>query len=204
MENHFRYMSMKGQKQNLLLFIVGFAGGIFLYLWNHNEVRSDKTYFIETILWRMGNYEINANTYFIFLMQKRLSVWFILTICATTFLGIWVIRLSFAWSGACFGGILSMYLYWYGGKGILYLFFLLFPQMICYVPAYIGLCHLLTLLYRQIYYSDHYAYGYERDARWHKIQKVGLYFMFLLVAIIGVIFESYVNPFVVKKIVNFF
>lgn len=198
----------KAQKQSIILFLMGFVFGIFLYLWKHNEVRSDKTYFIETILWRMGNYEIDVHTYFMFLLQKRMLLWFVLTVSATTFLGLCIIRLFFIWNGICFGGILSMYLYWYGGKGMIYLFFLLFPQMFCYIPAFVGLCYLLEKIYNKIYsnrdYGYTYAYADKGVERWNKLQKIMLYFGLLLVAIIGVVFESYVNPFVVKKIINFF
>lgn len=193
----------KTKRQMLVLFVLGFAIGIFLYLWNHDEVRSDKTYYIETILWRMGNYEIDIKTYLMFLLRRRLSVWFLLTIGATTLFGAWVVRLFFAWNGICFGGILTMYLYWYGGKGIFYLFFLVFPQIFFYLPAYVGLGELLIRLYQKIYLPRNYYYG-ERGNGVRRLGAAVQYFLLLLVAITGVFFESYVNPFVVKKMINFF
>ena len=194
------------RRQFLILFSGGFLIGIFWYLWGCGQKESGPMFFMDTLLWRMGNYKINYSTYLVFLIRKRLFLWLILSLCAVTLVGTWIVRGFMIWSGFCFGSILTMYLYRYGGKGIIYLLLLLFPQMLFYIPAYAGACCLMLRAHRTLFFEQRSG----RVADWNdrhgkrlgKLRWTGLYLTFFLVTITGILMECYVNPIVIQKFIK--
>ncbi|MBE5871145.1 MAG: stage II sporulation protein M [Lachnospiraceae bacterium] len=199
-------MRERMRRQLVILFLGGFLTGVFWYLWGCDQKESGQILFVDTLLWRMSSYKINYSTYLVFLLRKRLFLWMSLSICAVTLVGAWIIRGFLIWSGFCFGSILTMYLYQYGGKGILYLLVLLFPQILFYIPAYTGESCLMLRAHRTLFFDQ----GCARGEKWQemcgrnrrKLRWTGMYLTFFLVTIIGILMECYVNPILIQKLIK--
>lgn len=92
-----------------------------------------------------------------------------------------------AWSGFAFGYFCVMTISGFGAKGLLLCAAVLFPQFLVYVPVYVELA-LLCIRCR-------------RRERWRLTAACALLFA---VFGIGILLESYINPIILQKILNFF
>jgi len=201
----FRRTKYEIEQENwLFCFLIGFFGGIFLCLLEKQLNGVGSTNALEVLLWQMENYEFQFKEYFVHLLQKRMFLWIGLTVIATTYWGMWALKAFMVWCGAALGSLLSIYFVRFGAKGVGYVFCLMFPQMICYVPSYLLLCFILADLYCRLYQTRQWEGYVARENKYKKAKKIGCYLMVLLVAIIGVGLECYVNPMIVKRLKNFF
>ena len=92
-----------------------------------------------------------------------------------------------AWSGFAYGYFCVLSISALGTKGFLLCLVALFPQFFAYVPAYLGLVQM----------SGHRrTYTGWRRAAW--------IILLLLVLIVGILLESYINPLILQKVLKIF
>lgn len=106
-----------------------------------------------------------------------------------------------SWQGFSVGFMLSAAIAKYGVKGILLVLGGVFPQYLFYFPVYVLYCY-LTVHLRQRLNRDKAGNGSERGyiyGAW-LIAAVGL----LLIFVMGIFLESYINPVILKKILKIF
>jgi hypothetical protein len=123
---------------------------------------------------------------FFYVAARRLPLFFVLSFFGTGPRGVWMHRLFAAWLGLCYGFFCVLSVTSFGAKGVLLCFLVLFPQILLYVPAYLGLLEL--------------GLGETTPGRC----KRALLFLILFVLLqVGILLESYVNPMILKKVLNF-
>ena len=92
-----------------------------------------------------------------------------------------------AWSGFAYGYFCVVLIGAFGAKGICLCLVSMFPQFLAYVPAYLGLIQLSE------HRSEHVS-----------IHNVASYLFLLIVLVVGILLESYVNPLILQKVLKIF
>lgn len=119
--------------------------------------------------------------------SQRLLLFLALLALGTLSKGRLVHVLFVAWSGFAYGYFCVISISAFGAKGLVLCLLALFPQFFAYVPAYLGLVQL----------SEHRR----EHAGWKGMAAV----VFLLAMMVtGILLESYINPFILQKVLKIF
>lgn len=178
-----------------------FVAGIFLANLMGREAVSNagilNDYFVEKFQYT----EINGQNLFFYVVGERIPLLLLLLSLTLTSLGMAGGILMLSWQGFSVGFMLSASIAKYGVKGILLVLGGVFPQYLFYFPVYVLYCY-LTVHLRQRLNRDKAGNGSERGyiyGAW-LIAAVGL----LLIFVMGIFLESYINPVILKKILKIF
>lgn len=138
--------------------------------------------------------QLNYNALFTYVLKERIKLILLIGILGITNIGIPVICSLFIWIGFSSGVLLSVAIMKFGLKGIAICIGGIFPQFLIYIP--------LILIY-----SDKIIDKKFTQRTTFKKQNLIQYSIFIAIGIvimsIGVLLESYINPFILKKIINF-
>lgn len=137
--------------------------------------------------------QINYNKLFLYVFEERIKLALFIGILGITNIGIPVICCLFLWLGFSSGVLLSVAIMKFGLKGIAICLGGIFPHFLIYIPL-ILIC------------SDKIIDMKISERTTFKKQKLTKYGLFIIIGIlimtIGVLLESYVNPFILKKIIS--
>ncbi|MCI8496045.1 MAG: hypothetical protein HFI74_10265 [Lachnospiraceae bacterium] len=178
-----------------------FVAGIFMANFMGREAVSNagilNDYFIEKFQYT----DINGENLFFYIIGERVPLLLLLCLLAFTSLGIVGGILVLAWQGFTVGFMLSTAIAKFGIKGILLVLGGLFPQYLFYLPVYFLYC-CLTVYLRKRMLQEKIEMVPERGYLYGAgvVAGIGL----LLLFVTGIFLESYVNPVLLKKILNFF
>lgn len=128
----------------------------------------------------------NCKALFLQCMWKRGTVFFLIVLLTCTVMRVWVCRTMIVWLGFVFGVLLKLFYLWFGMKGMGLLPVSMFPHYLFYIMAY-------GLLY----------WNFEKN----RMRMRKNYFPVVLagaVVIMGIVLESYVNPFLVGGYLKIF
>lgn len=188
----------------LLFFSLGFIAGVLLVNLKTDYFLEDSLFFGEELLNRLSYTSFHNEQYMVYLLQNRMGIMLFLLVAATTILGIVILYLYVAWFGMSLGILMAVAAIRYGGKGILVFFGAVFPQEIIYIPAFLFLVNLLHDFCAVIYFPGKMFQNAYMGKKQFLAKGILTYIMLAGVVIIGVFLESYVNPYVLRNILNFF
>ena len=189
-----------GQRILCCLFFIFFVIGILLTVIWKNIVKEPFDILSQETLSGLSRMEWNCTTLLVQCMFKRGIVVLVLPAISMTAFGTFAARLYTSWFSFSMGALMEILTLEYGLPGLLLFGIGIFPQYLFYIPAYIvllGLCVDLNQRSRQ------------RQQMQNSNLKTRLIFliricMILGVVIIGTIFESYVNPRILRFFSNLF
>lgn len=189
-----RYNS--GQRiQFIYVFLFGFFMGVFVMNMWKNALLGSTGFLNEEMLYQMKYARIDAQLFRGYVLQKRLTLFALLVMFATTYLGIAVAYGALIWFGFSFGMLLASCTIRYGFKGVLLFFSALLPQYLIYVPVFWMLLHWCYEVCASVYFPSRiYKEAQYRSRKAFVAAKGIQLFFYLLVVIIGILLESYVNP----------
>lgn len=177
----------------MILFMISFIGGIIF-----TNVFG-KAYILgigllgEYFLLNFRYTQINYNRLFLYVFEERIKLILFIGILGITNIGIPVICCLFIWLGFSSGVLLSVAIMKFGLKGIAICIAGIFPHFFIYIP--------LILIY-----SDRIIDKRFSQKTTYKKQNLMQYGLFIVIGIlimtIGVLLESYINPYVLKKIIS--
>lgn len=194
----------KGSVKWLILFLFGFLFSIFFVNLCSGQLLSETAFLDETSLSAMKYLEINKNSFFIYVLKKRLADIWLIALLSVSMLGTVVACAYTIWLGFTAGFLLAALTIRFGMKGTALFLISLFPHYLLYIPADVLL---ITCAYRlcvKLYFP-------EKDKIGDIDSKRKLFFQFFIqlaiihgVAITGCVLESYVNPDMITKFLNIF
>lgn len=151
-------------------------------------------YFIQQLLYA----SINYNDLFLYVAENRGAIFLLLFVFGLTRLGIPVHFLYLAWNGFSFGMAMVSVIVSFGIRGIPVLCAFLFPHYLFYVPLY------LLLFGFACYMTKKEMIGQKLSFRLPKaVMFFGGAVIILGLFTMGIMTESYVNPYIIKKLVKF-
>ena len=183
------------------MFLGAFAAGIFMTNFMGREAVSNagilNDYFVEKFQYT----DINGENLLFYILGERVPLLLLLCLLAFTSLGVIAGNLLLGWQGFSVGFMLSASVAKYGLKGILLVLGGLFPQYLFYAPVYVLYCWLTVYMRRRLY-RDRQEQGTDRKYIYMAglVASAGLMVLFIT----GIFLESYINPVILKKILNIF
>ncbi|MDR0949150.1 MAG: stage II sporulation protein M [Lachnospiraceae bacterium] len=200
MRIHFRTQS--GRIPFLFLFLIGLVLGILVMNIGKSLFLEKTGLFDEASLYQMKYMTVDGNTLFVYVLWERLKLIAFLILLASTYLGIFIISASALWVGITTGMFLSALVIRYGMKGILFALVGIFPQYLLYIPAFIA----LFLWSEQLYRSLHATATVTTSESGRKVlfQKLLMLLMIIGAVVIGCLLESYVNPYLMSRLLKVF
>ncbi len=138
------------------------------------------------------------------ILLQRLGTAVVLVILSTTYLGCAAAYLYQVWNGLALGIFVSGSMIRYGMKGFLLFAGSLLPQQLIFIPAFLLLSARCCELCKIMYFRGLSA-GFSGKDRYRILLNKGIHIGVVILAIlIGCMLETYVNPKMLKFILNFF
>lgn len=188
----------RGMNRFITFFGIGFLLGIvignFLIPDTGGEAGVMSAYFLD----KFEYMDIEYNSLFMYIFEKRMKVYIFLVVCGVTTFGSVLAYGYTAWIGISTGAFMSICILRMGMMGILVGVLSLLPQYLIYVPVYV------FLIWRIKENQD--LIGNCSGKR--EKQKIWMKYLLLMsvagiVLVAGIFLESNVNPFLMKKILKF-
>lgn len=150
-------------------------------------------YFLNQLLYA----SVNQNDLLFYIAENRGLIFLLLLTFGVTKFGIPVHFIFIVWNGFSFGIAMVSVIVNFGFKGILILCAFLLPQYLFYIPLYFML----------FFFSNHWMNVNRKDKHMQQMftKTVWAIFFFgvmILLFVIGIMTESYMNPYIIKKIIK--
>ena len=185
----------------IILFILGFIAGVICMTVKKEDLIYGTGFMDSYTLSPIKYLDIDGKILLGYVLRQRLLGAVLLMILATTYLGCGATYLFFLWNGIVWGLLCSGCFERYGMKGLIFVAGSTFPQAFFYLPAFLVLAVYVCDLCKVLYFDKNDTY----------LSKKSIFYRFLIagiiilsVVIIGCLLESYVNPFLIKFILNLF
>jgi len=182
-----------------IFFLLGFAAGIIM-INVLGEGYANQTGIISDYYIRQYKYmEIDPNALFFYICQNRLKWIFLVWIIGFTVLNLPCVFGCMTWFGFSAGILISLSVLKLGIYGILFFVTAMLPQSIIYIPGWI-------FFLQYVYKKNHNKYRIGKERFWknwdwnYMLVLAGTVSVFLL----GILTESYTNPWIMKQILKFF
>lgn len=186
------------------LFMIGLFIGILIVNLGHETWVRDGSLFGSEMMNRLKNSRPEGAGLVGYILRHRLFAVCILSLAATTVVGMPVLCGYICYTGLAAGCLLSVAVIRYGIRGLLFMAAMIFPQVLLLAPAYILLflwaANVNTILYAPRTQME----GYERFSRQFYIKKGMQMIGITAIAIMGCLLESYVNPKIMQLVLKIF
>lgn len=197
-----RYQLREGKLPFATIFTVGVFAGIFCMNLGKSMLLENTGLLDEYSLSHMKYATVDGTALFYYVLKQRLGCILILAILATTYLGFVICCVVSLWYGVCVGAFLGAAVLRYGIKGMLLVFGGIFPQYLVYVPAMIAMLLWCRNIYRMIYLDR--TLGWEGTRPFFFPKSIIQLVLIAAVFLVGCILESFLNPMILKGILNLF
>ena len=176
----------KGVTGHQILLLVSFFCGILIITIMAKGKIPENTLMNQALAGNFLEEGWNRKALFLQCLWKRGTVLFLIILLTCTVMRVWICRAMIVWLGFVFGILLKLFYLWYGMKGMGLLVVSMLPHYLFYIMAY-------GLLY----------WNFEKN----RMRMRKNYFPVVIavaVVIMGIVLESYVNPFLVGGYLKIF
>lgn len=204
MSSIFKTQMAKEKSSWMFVFMTGFIVGVlFINFWDKSEMAQEGLVSIDT-LQRLKYFQIDSSKFLGYVLEERLKTVFILTLLATTMIGILASYVYIGWLGISMGILLAVMTLRFGIKGTVLFGCCVFPQYLIYIPASILFVNWCVRICKKIHFK-HLDFESTYGSKKQQILQAGIQlFAIIGVVIIGCLVECYVNPLFLNEIVKIF
>lgn len=186
-------------KKFLLIAVVGIVFGIITAHIMSRQADS-LNFFTQYNIDIISKSKINYDKLLFTIIVKRISVFILIAVFGLTTGGKSIITTFLFWNTSCMGIVIANVIKCHFVKGIIYFLAFFLPQYLFYVPA-------MFFAYYQINEFSRKKIDVKRITNKVYMNCIIKYFvsfsLVLLLVLIGILAETYINPIFVKKIVKF-
>lgn len=191
-------------KNAIRIFFMGIILGIIFIFLCRNKLQTDIYLLNEEWIVQMQNSQVNSKALFVYVLFKRLKEMGLLVLLSTTVVGVICLYGYVALLGAGTGIFLAVACLRYGFKGLILMLWASFPHGLIYLPVFLYIFHLCYLLCIKLYFP-HKDYWKSSSSTKVFLFKNAIYISIaIVVVIIGILLESYVNPKIFFPFINNF
>lgn len=181
-------------KNAVRVFFLGIIVGILLIFLFRSRLQTDISVMNEEWILYIQNGQVNCKSLFVYILLKRVKELGIFVLMSTTFIGLICIYGYTALLGMGTGILMGVACLRYGVKGIVLVLAASFPQVLVYVPVFIYIFHLCYLLCVKLYFPHKDYWKSSSSTKVFLFKNVFAIIIAIVVVIIGILLESYVNP----------
>lgn len=191
-------------KNAIRIFFLGIIVGIILIFLCRNRLQTDIYLLNEEWILSMQMRQVEAKSLFVYILLKRLKEMGLMVLLATTFAGIVCMYGYIGLLGAGAGVLLAISCLRYGAKGLMLVVAASFPQALLYLPAFLYLFHLCYLLCVKLYFPHKDYWKSNSSMKVFLFKNVIYICITIVVVIIAILLESYVNPNIILPFIKKF
>lgn len=184
------------KKAEIIYFMAFFCGILLANLLGIEQLKQ-YSIFNEYFLNQLSYVSVNYNDLLFYIAENRGIMFVLLLVFSVTKFGIPVHFLYIIWNGFSFGIAMVSVIVNFGFKGILVLCAFLLPQYLFYILTYIMLFY-FSWQWTDIVKNE----KYRQPLFSKKIWAVCFFIVMILLFFIGIMTESYLNPYIIKKIIK--
>ncbi len=188
----------------LYLFMTGLFLGILLVNIRHDVWMKEDGLLNAAMIKQLQNSELDGNYLFGYIVRSRISTILVISMLASTMIGLPIVCGYVCYLGASAGCILSIAVIRYGIRGLFFMAAGIFPQAILLIPGYFLLFRWGLDCNRGLYGKIDGLEGRYLIGRQFLIAKGVKLLGILLIILSGCILESYVNPKVLQFVLKIF
>ena len=178
------------------IFLVGLVAGIITMNFGKSILLEDTGLLDENTLRQLLSVNLGGSALFAFVLRKRMAVFGMFAVAATTYLGTAVCIIGAGWYGFSAGAFLAAGVMRYGMKGIFLALAAMLPQYLLYAPAIYGLLVWCQRTCRMIYGKSYYQ---DKDKKTPVLTgRVLSLFVLAVMMLAGCALESFVNPAILR------
>lgn len=185
----------------ILVFGTGFLLGLVFFYFAGKQLIADSGLLSKEYIEPLKNFTMNQNGYLLYIAGLRIKQFLFVLFCT---LSVWAGCFLYAilgWGGFQLGILFYAAMYQYGMRGAFYCVFMLLPHGIFYFLAFVQLLN-KKLESDKKYYHKNINISSSKAMRICENLKV--VFAVLLLLCLGILSESYINPWLMKWILLFF
>lgn len=188
------------KKKLFFLFMLSFIGAVLVCNLFIRKDAYEAGILSEYFLKKFQYLDIDFSRLFFYVLEKRFKIICLLAVAGITMFGIWTAYAYTIWIGFSVGMMLSLVTIELGIKGIFVCIGAIVPQYILYIPCIILFLGKVYRMSCELYYQGGAL----------SVNKKQLYFEYVLGILIltflilaGCFLESFVNPYCLKKMLDF-
>lgn len=189
------------KKKLFFLFMLSFIGAVLLSNLFIRKDAYEAGILSEYFLRKFQYLEIDFSRLFLYVAGKRFKTICLLTVAGITMFGIWTAYAYTMWMGFSVGMMLSLVTIELGIKGILVCIGAVIPQYMIYIPCIILFLGKVYRMSSELYYQGGIGSQINKKQQYLEYALGILILTFLI--LIGCFLESFVNPYVLKKMLEF-
>ncbi len=185
----------------ILVFITGFFLGLVFFYFAGKQLIEDSGLLSEEYLASLKEFTMMQNGYVLYIAGIRLKQFLFVLFCS---LSVWAGIFLYAvlgWGGFQLGILFYAAIYQHGIRGVFYCIFMLLPHGIFYLLA------LKKTLDKKLGSDTKYYHkniDISSDMVKNVYEKIGIFFIQIVLLGLGILAESYINPWLMKWILLFF
>lgn len=188
----------------IYLFMMGLFLGILFVNIRHDVWIKDDGLLNAAMMKRLQSSEFDGGYLFGYIVRHRVLAILMVSLIASTFIGLPIVCVYVCYLGASAGCILSVAVIRYGIRGVLFMAASIFPQGLLLIPAYFLLFVWSLDSNRRLYGKIDGLEGRYFLGKQFVLRKGAALVGIMLAVIIGCAVESYVNPYIVHFILKIF
>ncbi|MCH5251041.1 MAG: stage II sporulation protein M [Lachnospiraceae bacterium] len=188
----------------LYLFMLGLFLGILFVNIRHDVWIKDDGLLNAEMMKQLKNSELNGSYLFGYIVRHRISVILIVSLLASTVIGLPIVCAYVCYLGASAGCMLSVAVIRYGIRGVFFIAASIFPQGLLLIPAYFLLFIWSLDCNRSLYTNIDGMQGRYFLGRQVLLRKGIKLIGILILVLLGCIVESYVNSQILHFVLKIF
>lgn len=184
-----------------LVFGTGFLLGLVFFYFAGKQLIEDTGVFSQANIESLKNFSMDESGYLLYIAGIRIEQCMFVLFCS---LSIWaggVLYTALGWCGFQLGILVYIAMYQYGMRGLFYCIFMLMPQGIFYYLAFVQVMNKKFESDKKYYHKN---INITRKRETNISENVKVFLITLLLLCLGILSESYINPWLMKWILLFF
>ena len=185
----------------ILVFGTGFLLGLVFFCFAGKKIIENLGILSQTDIERLKSFSMNEKGYFIYIVGIRIKQFLFILFGSFS---IWAGGFLYAvlgWSGFQLGILIYAAMYQYGMKGLFYCVFMLMPQGIFYYLAFVQVMNKKLGSDKKYYHKN---INITKNRVMNISENVKMFLTILVLLCLGILSESYINPWFMKWILLFF
>ena len=185
----------------LLVFGTGFLFGLVFFHFAGKQLIEDSGLLSQEYIEPLKGFSMNQNGYLLYIAGIRIKQFLFVLFCS---LSIWAgcfLYVVLGWSGFQLGILAYAAMYQHGMRGMFYCIFMFIPQGLFYFLAFIQIMNSKLGSDKKYYHKD---INITSNRAMRIGENVKTFFAILLLLCLGILSESYINPWLMKWILLFF
>lgn len=185
----------------LLVLGTGVLLGLVFFYFAGRQLIEDSGMLSRESIEPLKNFSLEQNGYLIYIAGIRIKQFLFVLFCALSIWGGCFLYLVLAWGGFQWGILFYAAMYQYGMRGAFYCIFMLLPHGIFYFAAFVQFMNKKLESDKKYYHKNINI----TSSRAMKLgEKVKEFFVIVMLLCLGILSESYINPWFMKWILIFF